>query len=98
MLVPADGVDVLPHQVHHRGQGEDGDEPKKLVNLENIRDSSPDSEAEEEGPTNEACVPVVALKEGHSYILLSNMRERIFPYVYMTRPNCSVVATFCFFN
>ena len=27
LLVPADGVDVLPHQVHHRGQGEDGDEP-----------------------------------------------------------------------
>ena len=27
LLVPADWVDVLPHQVHHRGQREDGDEP-----------------------------------------------------------------------
>ena len=54
MLVPADGVDVLPHQVHHRGQGEDGDEPKKMVNLVYIRDSSPDSEAEEEGPAKKA--------------------------------------------
>ena len=27
LLVPPDGVDVLPHQVHHSGQREDGDEP-----------------------------------------------------------------------
>ena len=33
LLVPADGVDVLPHQVHHRRQREDGHESALKTNI-----------------------------------------------------------------
>ena len=33
LLVPADWVDVLPHQVHHRRQREDGHESALKMNI-----------------------------------------------------------------